>query len=73
MKNIVGFPVTKKIIISKKIGTLNSSDVGTNLFGFFCKEFHMSLLHNHFSHMVVFGPLQRQLKNNYLVSSLTTS
>jgi hypothetical protein len=45
----------------------NSSDVGTSLYGVLCKKFHMWLLHDHSNHMVVLGPFQRQLKNNYII------
>jgi hypothetical protein len=45
----------------------NSNDVGTCLYGVLCKKFHMSLLYDHSSRMVVLGPFQRQLKNNYII------
>jgi hypothetical protein len=54
------------IISSMKFKIHDSSDVGTGLYGLLCKKFHMLLLHNHFDHIVIPGPFQRQFINNYL-------
>jgi hypothetical protein len=48
-------------------GNGNYSDIGTGLYGVFCKKFRMLLLHDHFGHMLFPGPFQKQLKNNYLI------
>ncbi len=42
-------------------------DIGFGLFGIFCKKFCILLLHDHSGCMIVLGPFQRQLKNNYLI------
>jgi hypothetical protein len=37
------------LLLSKS--DINSSDIGTGLYGILCKKFHMLLLHNHACHM----------------------
>ncbi len=50
------------------LGESNSSDVRTSSYGVLCKKFCMSLLQDdHYGHMVILGPFQRQFKNNYLI------
>ncbi len=47
-----------KIQCEKKL--FNSSDVGTSLYGVVCRKFHMSLLHDYSSCMVIPRQFQGQ-------------
>jgi len=68
MNIIKHFYITFKIlIVDAKFLILNSNDVGTGLYRVICKKFRMSLLHDHLGHMVIFGPFQRQFRNNYFI------
>lgn len=43
----------------------NSNDVKSGLYGFFCKNNCMSLLHDHSNHMVIHRPFQRQFQRQF--------
>jgi len=40
----------------------NYSDVGSSLYDVIYKKIHMSLLHNHFNHMVISRLFQKKFK-----------
>ncbi len=48
----------------------NFGYAGTGLYGVLCKKFHMLFSQDHFGHIIIPAPLQRQFKNIYLIFKL---